>query len=346
MIFGRAVATAILVGANASLADELSWFDAWYNIEVIVFTQHLNLGPEALQAEELIVEGPAAIALDTRVFPLTRSERSTFADRSLELDLSLGDDVYFFKLKPRFDSVDRQQPNAPLTLFPDWLLAPGESYDPFLVKAFATAPFHTWFVSEFLAELSGQNVEGEEDLENLADPDLPQDAAELIGDELVSELEVEQPAPTREDILTLVADYREVLESTAYQMEESGVRLIRTAERLRNNSYDVLGHFHWQQPVPDWGTGSPLLFQTEDGSIQGFLGVERGRYLHFTVDLWMEAINGSQPAIEYPVYALNETRRLQRNEVHYFDHPKFGVLAQVQKLTLPEDLDELVQTIQ
>ena len=45
-------------------------------------------------------------------------------------------------------------------------------------------------------------------------------------------------------------------------------------------------------------------------------------------------------------YRLTQNRRLRRGEIHYFDHPKFGVLAMVTAVEAePEDDDGEAQTI-
>jgi hypothetical protein len=33
---------------------------------------------------------------------------------------------------------------------------------------------------------------------------------------------------------------------------------------------------------------------------------------------------------------MHETRRVRINEIHYFDHPMFGMLASVRRFKLPE----------
>jgi hypothetical protein len=38
-----------------------------------------------------------------------------------------------------------------------------------------------------------------------------------------------------------------------------------------------------------------------------------------------------------PRYTLSATRNVRRDELHYFDHPAFGVLVRVTRLPVPDD---------
>ena len=38
---------------------------------------------------------------------------------------------------------------------------------------------------------------------------------------------------------------------------------------------------------------------------------------------------------------LIETRRMRSSELHYLDHPKIGIIAQIEEVTLPSALEEL-----
>lgn len=65
--------------------------------------------------------------------------------------------------------------------------------------------------------------------------------------------------------------------------------------------------------------------------IDGTVAVRRGRFLHADVDLiyirttpGAEASSGAIPPVR-----LVTTRRLRNNEVHYLDHPLFGVIITV-----------------
>jgi len=72
--------------------------------------------------------------------------------------------------------------------------------------------------------------------------------------------------------------------------------------------------------------------------LEGFVTVSLSRYLHMKLDLLYhnpevylaEQIANNQPGetvIEY--FPLKESRRVRSKEIHYFDHPYFGVIATI-----------------
>jgi hypothetical protein len=111
-------------------------------------------------------------------------------------------------------------------------------------------------------------------------------------------------------------------------------------------AYEPLVHFGWTQPgLPEADT-APFELKTLGvlnpyGSVQVHLGTVR---LHITLDLTYQAPVGTTPAGATPVatggdgldeivvapqYRLRATRSVRSNELHYFDHPAFGVLVRV-----------------
>ena len=94
--------------------------------------------------------------------------------------------------------------------------------------------------------------------------------------------------------------------------------------------------------------------------IEGFVEVTVARYLHFAPTLWYHADNLGQDPIALPLWAddqdnpsahlaapdtsqymqLKQSRRLRSGDLHYIDHPKMGVIVQVDPITIPPRLDE------
>lgn len=153
----------------------------------------------------------------------------------------------------------------------------------------------------------------------------------------------------------VIADYQAQLQERSYRFEPSNTFLLTgEAGRLqRSNVYRVVFHRAWIQPVPDRDQLQPMLIQVGDrvagnARIEGFLGITRGRYLHLDARLWY-AINPDESASttmtesglapDEPSYMeLREQRRMRSGELHYLDHPKFGVLARVDPIQPPETL--------
>ena len=148
--------------------------------------------------------------------------------------------------------------------------------------------------------------------------------------------------------------------------------LLEQAKRLtRGNRHRILWHKRWLEALPQRGRSRPVLVQTgplSDGifELEGSLGVSVGRYLHLDAELWLhepavmiepvpqsEAQDGppvedlsAQLDVELPPFmaeslryrALKERRRLKSDELHYLDHPRFGMLVIIQPTAIPEEL--------
>ncbi|MEE9354166.1 MAG: CsiV family protein [Methylococcaceae bacterium] len=93
----------------------------------------------------------------------------------------------------------------------------------------------------------------------------------------------------------------------------------------------------WEQSVYSNTKGSPVhLFVGEVRGlsrrhrIDGYVQLQRGHYLFMKVDMELLGQELGVDDVSFPaVYRVNERRRIKLNEVHYFDHPKFGLLTQV-----------------
>jgi hypothetical protein len=106
----------------------------------------------------------------------------------------------------------------------------------------------------------------------------------------------------------------------------------------RNARYRPLLHVSWLHPesgrvrgvfvsrpgAGDAGEGAGLL-----GSVR----LRAGRFLHADVDMAYFPAGPVTPEAAPPVghVRLQESRRIRLNEVHYFDHPLFGVVMQVSR---------------
>lgn len=82
--------------------------------------------------------------------------------------------------------------------------------------------------------------------------------------------------------------------------------------------------------------------------LQGTLRVSVARYLHLEADLRYDDATQYAPEVdddrdgsaiihyEKPIYRLQERRRMRSEELHYFDHPRFSMLALIRPYTPPE----------
>jgi hypothetical protein len=197
------------------------------------------------------------------------------------------------------------------------------------------------------------------DAETRAEAALPSvDAATIVANRSTQAQPAPRPPtapPTPADrAAKAIADYQSQLQDRAYRFEPSNTLLLAQEDsRLqRSNLYRVVFHHAWIQPVPDRDQLRPMLIQVGERigagwRIEGFLGITRGRYLHMDTRLWYAAdrtqnpTSADAPAIvgdDAPYMELREQRRMRSGELHYLDHPKFGVLARVDPVVPPEAL--------
>lgn len=96
-----------------------------------------------------------------------------------------------------------------------------------------------------------------------------------------------------------------------------------------NIAYKPVLYKSWIQSV---GAGriSAAVPIKKDNLLNGFVRLQRGHYVHLLIDLEYapDRVYTETPVI----YRINEKRKVKLNEIHYFDHPKFGVIATVRPL--------------
>jgi len=92
-----------------------------------------------------------------------------------------------------------------------------------------------------------------------------------------------------------------------------------------SREYRPLRHLAWTQPgASPRGAPEVLIGEESDAAVRGLVQVTRGRFLHARVDLVYDDVGDR--------YRLKARRRMRSNELHYIDHPLFGVLVLVTPL--------------
>lgn len=109
----------------------------------------------------------------------------------------------------------------------------------------------------------------------------------------------------------------------------------RRLERL--DAYRPLAYLSWSQPALG-RAAAPSFWLADVGAtppgLQGQVKLYKERFVHLALDLtWQEAA-GAQPA--RPAARIEESRRLRGDLVQYFDNPRFGAIAYVRELEMPE----------
>jgi hypothetical protein len=107
------------------------------------------------------------------------------------------------------------------------------------------------------------------------------------------------------------------------------------AQKLQNTSnYQPIAHFAWQQTASSWGSRAGFTVAKLAGAVPGLSGIfylERGDYLHLGMALNYQSSNPPAGLAASPgtVFALNESGRVRVDQLRYYDHPAFGVIALV-----------------
>ena len=211
---------------------------------------------------------------------------------------------------------------------------------------------------------------------------LPEDLA--LVDPLVDDLVATDPAVTNqapiiivdplveanEALLAAVHNYEQQLYTTHF-VHRADLQLTAQVKAINRRSHlRPLLHLGWRQAVPPRGQAQPIMVATAEQldqgqtirglpKLQGYLALSVGRYLHFSTNLWYQAdtlglmpitlpylaTENSLPQPSRAFMALNESRRMRSGELHYIDHPKFGVIVRVDPVEIPTELVELHQSV-
>jgi len=147
--------------------------------------------------------------------------------------------------------------------------------------------------------------------------------------------------------------------SNAFKMlPPSRYKLGGVNKNLRLSSdYRPVHHVAWQQPELTKSRAKKVHIKNPEAKINGTVNLRGGHLLHldvdisYFVDLYTEAVTSfteenisiadedveeievDEGIIMSGTYAqMKETRRIKLNELHYFDHPLFGVIMRVTRL--------------
>ena len=181
------------------------------------------------------------------------------------------------------------------------------------------------------------------------EPSSPWRIPNLPPDALANPSPAEEPTPPdlRAELLERLAEaftaHEQQLFETSYEWQLSTPGLATVLPRLRRR-FDVLAAGSWHQPVPAREQPFPLLVQLGEAEsaapfvLEGSFGVTLGRYLHFEARLLLRLAPDTTAL-------LAEKRRMRSEELHYLDHPAFGLLVYATPVELPEDLLALLEDL-
>lgn len=127
------------------------------------------------------------------------------------------------------------------------------------------------------------------------------------------------------------------------RLAPSSLQLTSEAARIKSApDMDVLLHTGWRQPgLPEDKAVAVEIDTDSDQRVSGTLKLVLSRYLHINTDLvYREPLSDSENAEPYSVpadvstfsfepryqaYHMKQSRRMRSREIHYLDHPLFGM---------------------
>lgn len=97
-------------------------------------------------------------------------------------------------------------------------------------------------------------------------------------------------------------------------------------EKPRQNSFgDKPGDAQQVEHLPEDDVANAMQFMPE---LQGTVLFSLQQYVHLSTNLWLASEAEGQRFFAH----MNESRRLKNGELHYLDHPLFGVVVRVTRL--------------
>ncbi|PCI22953.1 MAG: hypothetical protein COB62_00640 [Piscirickettsiaceae bacterium] len=127
------------------------------------------------------------------------------------------------------------------------------------------------------------------------------------------------------------------------RLKPNQLQLHGVLNRLKRlSSYKPLAHNGWVQAIAKKSPLTPIRvsMSLENETLQGIITLHRRRFLHLDLDIQLSqqsppVFTGHQLQNAPDIFRLKQTRRLKTGELHYFDHPQFGVIVKIQKIDPP-----------
>lgn len=140
----------------------------------------------------------------------------------------------------------------------------------------------------------------------------------------------------------------------AQRIEDEHLSLKTEVSRMTTDrGYDVLAHFAWQQPLRSNQHAIPVLIEpslqlrrTQTSPLLGKIRVYQERFIHAEVNMELDRqiptrirTNFAQHQ-QIPInwlpeswrFRIEESRRIRYGQLHYLDHPIFGIMIKVDRV--------------
>lgn len=97
---------------------------------------------------------------------------------------------------------------------------------------------------------------------------------------------------------------------------------------LQNKNYKILMHQAWQQTIEKSSSSKPIHIQDPEQRFEGLININKTYYFNVSVDFILQTMDFSDSNLPTLLY-FKQRRRMRADELHYFDHPFFGLLVKI-----------------
>lgn len=153
---------------------------------------------------------------------------------------------------------------------------------------------------------------------------------------------IDYELPQTEETKTLLSARSGRSKPVAFaKLDSNSLRLTSEANRIKSApDMELLLHLGWRQPgLPEDKAIAVSIDGESSQRVGGTLKLVLSRYLHINTDLIYrepQSDSSSQPELaelsfepRYQAYHLKQSRRMRSRELHYLDHPLFGMAIMV-----------------
>ena len=343
------------IGLYAAPPPDFFIKNDWYAVEIVLFEYDLPSQVRHIADEDLRELLPRELFPETIVLPLptTSPHVSLQGNMADVLNTTFEHEPWFFNdqsvvrvreikellrattnegpsLSSRIDLTNLLLEAYPAWLEPDWF-SPVETWNTIL---------QSLYVPQSLRESLIANL--------FADP------IQLPSENTPVEL-----TPTEQVTLAFQA-YENELFHTEGTWHTEGLELSSPAARIQRSALQLVHHGRFHTHLKAGLTGKSFFLQLDHPDSSGqyvfevLLHLSKRLYLHADLKIWRtipDLLEERDQLAEYRprsrplAYLLTSKRRIVDADPNYFDHPYFGMILKLDELPIPENLVELVETL-
>ena len=109
---------------------------------------------------------------------------------------------------------------------------------------------------------------------------------------------------------------------------------LETLKKLRtniinDNEIDYIDSKSWIQSIPSYESSKYLAYENDIKNYGFFLNLYKKRFMHFDMKAYLGNSGSRSSAINL---FIEDDKRIFNEEVHFFDHPHFGLILSVKEL--------------